>query len=193
MHFIKQMKLGLDPYLIKDLPPFADMDQYELSDFLATARSLRIEKGATVFSQGDKAEEFFLLLDGHIRVVKLTPDGEQVVPRYISCGELFGIAKALSLNTYPASSVAVDDCVVLSWSNTLWHDLIKRHPTFATNTYKMIGERLVETQQQMVELATTCVEQRVANAILRLVSQTGRQTEDGILIDFPISRQDLSE
>ncbi|MGI9402332.1 MAG: Crp/Fnr family transcriptional regulator, partial [Rhizobiaceae bacterium] len=37
------------------------------------------------------------------------------------------------------------------------------------------------------------VEQRVASAIVKLVNQTGRQTDDGLLIDFPISRQDLSE
>lgn len=44
-----------------------------------------------------------------------------------------------------------------------------------------------------MELATERVEQRVANAVLKLVNQTGKQTELGLLIDFPISRQDLSE
>ena len=37
------------------------------------------------------------------------------------------------------------------------------------------------------------VEQRVASALLRLIKQTGRKTPDGIEIDFPITRQDLSE
>ena len=45
----------------------------------------------------------------------------------------------------------------------------------------------------MLELATAKVEQRVANVILKLANQTGKKTEEGILIDFPISRQDISE
>ena len=44
-----------------------------------------------------------------------------------------------------------------------------------------------------MELSLAQVEQRVANAVLRLVRQTGRKTEDGIEIDFPVSRQDIAD
>jgi CRP-like cAMP-binding protein len=33
----------------------------------------------------------------------------------------------------------------------------------------------------------------VAHALLKLVNQTGRKTEEGLMIDFPISRQDIAE
>ena len=45
----------------------------------------------------------------------------------------------------------------------------------------------------MEEISTEQVEQRVAHAVLRLVKQAGRKTEEGILIDLPISRQDIAE
>ncbi|MFN0263965.1 Crp/Fnr family transcriptional regulator [Tepidamorphus sp. 3E244] len=183
----------LDVSLIRDLPPFRDLDENALGELLMHARSHRISKDANIFSQGQSAQEFFLLLDGHLRVVKLTPQGEQFVPRYISAGELFGIAVALGLDEYPATAVAARDCVVLSWPNSLWSNLIQRHPTFATNTYAMVGQRLSETQQQLAALATECVEQRVAHAILKLANQTGRKTEDGIVIDFPVTREDISD
>jgi len=44
-----------------------------------------------------------------------------------------------------------------------------------------------------MEMATQQVEQRIANALLRLINQTGRKVAAGIEIDFPITRQDLSE
>ena len=50
-----------------------------------------------------------------------------------------------------------------------------------------------EVHNRIVEMATQQVEQRVANALLRLINQTGRKVDDGIEIDFPITRQDLSE
>ena len=146
-----------------------------------------------IFRQGAAAEHFYLLLDGHLRVVKVTEHGEQVIARYISTGELFGIAVAISRDIYPANAIAAVDCVALVWPNSVWQPTIEKNPSFATNTYRTIGDRLQETQDRLVELSTERVEQRVASALLKLVRQTGRQTDEGVLIDFPISRQDLSE
>jgi len=183
----------LDASLIADLPPFAGMDRKGLDRLLVKAVSSRFEKNSRIFSEGEKAHSFFLLLDGHIRVVRTAPDGEQVIARYISSGELFGIAQALGLDAYPADAVAAVDCVVLSWPGSLWQETVERYPTFATNTYKTVGSRLQDAHDRIVEMATKRVEQRVANAIVKLANQTGRKTEEGILIDFPVSRQDISE
>lgn len=46
---------------------------------------------------------------------------------------------------------------------------------------------------RIVELAPLHVEQRVANALLRRVNQFGKKVEGGVLIDFPLSRQAISE
>ena len=64
---------------------------------------------------------------------------------------------------------------------------------FRRHTFKTVGSRLQETQTRVVEMSTQQVEQRVAHALLRLVNQTGRKTDGGIEIDFPISRQDIAE
>ena len=45
----------------------------------------------------------------------------------------------------------------------------------------------------MVEMSTQQVEQRVANALLRLAKQAGHKVEHGVEIDFPISRQDIAQ
>ncbi|WP_026226931.1 Crp/Fnr family transcriptional regulator [Hoeflea sp. 108] len=183
----------LNRSLIAGMPIFQGMAPAELDGMLVKARSLRIAKDQTVFEQEGEAHSFFLLLSGHVRVVKTTPDGQQVIVRYISPGELMGIAHALGRTTYPASAVAAVDCVVLAWPGHLWPEMAANFPNFGAGTYKTVGARLQETQARVVELATEQVEQRVAHALLRLVKQTGRKTEEGILIDFPISRQDIAE
>lgn len=183
----------LDRSLIAGLPIFKGLAPADLDRILLQARSLRIAKDQTVFEQEGEAQSFFLLLDGHVRVVKTTPDGQQVIVRYISPGELMGIAHALGRTTYPASAIAAVDCVVLAWPDHIWPELAESFPSFGTSTYKTVGTRLQETQARVVELATEQVEQRVAHALLRLVKQTGKKTDEGILIDFPISRQDIAE
>ncbi len=183
----------LDPSLIAGLPPFQGLAPAELDRMIGQARSVRIARDQPVFDQEQDAHSFFLLLDGHVRVVKATPDGQEVIVRYISPGELMGIAHALGRTTYPASAIAAVDCVVLAWPSHLWPEFAEAFPSFGANTYKTVGSRLQDAHTRVVEMSTEQVDQRVAHALLKLVGQTGRQTEDGLLIDFPISRQDIAE
>ena len=150
-------------------------------------------KGQSIFEQDAEAHSFFLLLDGHVRVVKSTPEGHEVIVRYISPGELMGIAHALGRGTYPASAIAVVDCVLLAWPGALWNEFAATFPAFGANTYKAVGKRLQDAHARVIEMATEQVEQRVARALLKLMAQGGRQTEEGVLIDFPLSRQDIAE
>jgi CRP-like cAMP-binding protein len=66
-------------------------------------------------------------------------------------------------------------------------------PGLALNGLRLVAGRFQELQSRYQELATERVERRVARTLLRLARQTGRRTEEGVLIDLPLSRQDLGE
>ncbi|MBO6716694.1 MAG: Crp/Fnr family transcriptional regulator [Rhizobiaceae bacterium] len=183
----------LDRSLIAGLPAFAAMSDDELGLVLRGARSSRHPRNSEIFSQGQEAASFFLLLSGHVRVVQTTPSGEQLIARYINEGELFGIAVAMGRESYPAAAVAAVDCIVLTWANSEWTRLQAAVPAFAAAAYQTIGARLQETQERVVEMATEQVDQRVAQALLRLVERSGRKTDAGVEIDFPITRQNIAE
>lgn len=183
----------LDRSLIAGLPVFEGVAAADLDRIIGQARSMRIARDQPVFEQEEEANAFFLLLDGHVRVMKSTPDGHEVTVRYISPGELMGIAHALGRTTYPANAIAADDCVVLAWPSALWPTFASAYPSFSANTYKAVGDRLQDAHTRVVEMSTEQVEQRVAHALLKLVKQSGKKTDEGILIDFPISRQDIAE
>jgi CRP-like cAMP-binding protein len=185
--------MALDRSLISGLPAFAGLTAKELDAILAQARAVRIAKDAEIFSQDEKARHFFLLLSGHVRVVRTTPTGESVIARYINAGELLGIAVALGAPTYPASAIAAVDCVVLAWPNSAWASLAASFPAFAVGVNRLIGSRLQQTQDRVVEMSTQQVEQRIAAAVLRLANQAGRKTSEGIEIDFPVTRQNIAE
>jgi CRP-like cAMP-binding protein len=50
-----------------------------------------------------------------------------------------------------------------------------------------------ELHSRIREFSTEDVESRLAHALVRLTMQAGRHTADGILIDFPVTRQDIAE
>ena len=49
-----------------------------LDTILRDARSVRYPKDSSVFDQGAEAHSFFVLLHGHLRVEKTTPQGQQI-------------------------------------------------------------------------------------------------------------------
>ena len=184
---------NLNRSLITDLPMFAGVGVDRLDEILNEAQSLRYAKGTNVFEQDAPATSFFILLDGHLRVAKLTPAGQQVVVRFVAPGEIFGVAKAIGRTTYPATATAVVDSVALVWPSAAWPRLIEKNPALAANALQTVGSRLQEAHTRVVEMSTEQVERRVAHALLRLAKQAGRKVEEGVRIDFPISRQDVAE
>ena len=183
----------LDESLLADLPPFSLLERGQIRDILTQASSRRYEEGTAIFSEGHDAERFYLLLDGYLRVIRSTEGGEEIIVLHISPGQLFGIAKALERDTYPATAVAAAESIALSWPMTLWDDFTRNYPGFATESYKTLGRRLGEIQTTLTEMATQAVEKRVACAVLRMMNQSGRRTADGIEIGFPITRQNISD
>lgn len=183
----------LDRSLIQALPVFSSMGEAGLDDVLAHAKAQRIPKGTAVFRQGEIAKAFFVLLHGRLKVVKMTPHGQQIIIRFVNPGDIYGIAKALRREDYPATATAVVDSVTLAWPAQIWDDFLASHPAFAVNVMQMMGERLQEAHTRLKELSTEEVEHRVAHTVLRLVTQSGRKTDEGVLVDFPITQQDVAE
>lgn len=185
--------MRLDETLLCDLPPFARLARPQIREILDHASSKRYNAGVAIFDEGAPAERFYMLLDGHIRVMRIGAHGAKVISLHIPPGQFFGIASALGRDTYPATAVTAVDAVGLSWSSALWHGFVARYEGLGTETYKTVGARIGEMNDRVMEMATLHVEQRVAHALLRLVNQSGRKVDGGIKIDFPLTRQDLSD
>lgn len=185
--------MPLDRSLISDLPIFATLDGEALDDILGRARTQLFTRSTSVFTQDEAAHSFFVLLHGRLRVTQVTPEGQQIVMRFVGPGEIFGVAMALRRATYPATATAVVDSLALAWPSAAWAPLVAAYPPLAVNALQTMGARLQEAQTRLREISTEEVERRIAHAVLRLAAESGRETADGLLIDFPLSRQDLAE
>src|SRR2546430_16183466 len=145
---------SLDRSIVANVPIFAGLSIDDLDAVLRDARSVRYPKDSAVFDQGAEARSFFVLLHGHLRVEKTTPQGQQIVVRYVSAGELFGVAQAMAMKNYPATAIAVVDSLVLSWPSTLWPQLVAKFPALAAGALRTVGSRLQDTQARVLEMSS---------------------------------------
>lgn len=169
------------------------LDSGARSDLVAQAILRDHVTGDEIFGQDEQAHSFFLLLEGRLRVTRLTPEGQQVVVRFVVPGEVFGIARALGRNTYPATCTAVTPASCLVWPSVAWPRIMARHPELAGGTLETVGKRLQDMQSRVMDLSTERVEPRVAKAIIGLISHSSRKVGDMVEIDFPLNRQDIAE
>ncbi len=173
--------------LFHGLPPQA------LAAALAAAREARYEEDSFLFYQDDPADRVFALVSGRVKLTQLSGDGQQVIMRVITPGLLFAAIGIVAGATYPVSAEAAEESGALIWTQAAMRALIEQYPRLALNALAVMGVQVREFQDRYRELATERVERRLARAILRLASQAGRKTDEGVLLDLPITRQDLAE
>lgn len=187
------MALAPDPSILRGAEMFAGLSDAELREVLDAGRIRRLPVGTQAFAQGDPGVSCHSLLHGRVKIVQTRPDGSQHVIRFIGPGEMFGTVAALMDRPFPADAIAVVESLEVYWTVEILRELMRRFPDISLRATKGAGERLMELQSRIGELSAERVEQRIARALVRLVRQAGRRTEEGIEIDFPITRQELAE
>ncbi len=172
---------------------FRDLAPSDLADVLAAARERRLADDATVFREGEPADRFCVVSAGRLKLTQLGADGNEVILRFVGPGEATAALAIFEGADYPLTARAVGATTVLEWGRDAVQEMLRRHPALAVNTVRLLSGRLREVQERFRELATERVAQRIARALVRLVRQVGRKVDGGVLIDLPLSRQNLAE
>ena len=183
----------VDDHLLASIPPFKDLSVKQRAEFLSHATLRRFGASEVLFSEDDPAEHFYIVVAGFIRLMRITPEGEQVVVHHAAPGDLFGIARALSHPVYALTAKSASEGMALAWPSEIWDELFEASPTLGDVTRRTLKSRMIEMQDRVVELATRPVSQRIALSLIRLAEQTGRETQLGTEIGFPMTRQDISD
>jgi CRP-like cAMP-binding protein len=181
------------PSLVRDFTFFQGLGEEDLHAVLQMATTRRIRRKGLVFEQGQPARQFFVLQHGHLKVMQTTPDGRQVIVRIVEPGEPYGLAVALGRPDYPATAIAMEESLTLAWPSSAWASLVERAPILGVNALKTLGQRVQEAHTRIREVSTEDVERRVAHLLLRIVKQSGRDPDEAVEVEFPMSRQEVAE
>jgi CRP-like cAMP-binding protein len=179
--------------LLQENPVFVHLSPTAYALVLENATLTTYGTDTFLTRQGDPAHAFYILTYGRAKLLQTTPEGQQVLLRYIVAGQEFGLIAALGVYQHPLSVQAVEPCGALVWPGDRLADLMRLYPQIGLNGLQVMVLRNQELQRRYQELLSTRVEQRLAQALLRLSTQIGRPQADGILIDIPLTRADLAE
>ena len=183
-----------DTSLLVGVPLFGGLPPEALAVAAENARLVRAAPGRTFFREGEPARLFYVLARGRVKFTQISAEGHEVILRVLGPGEPFGgISAFTNIGTYPVTARALEASEAHAWDGVRMTALMQRFPQIAINAAAIIAERVQDLQRQHRELMTERVERRIARALLRLATHSGRRVAGGVEIDFPLSRQDLAQ
>jgi CRP-like cAMP-binding protein len=146
-----------------------------------------------VFMEGDASRWFYVVKSGHVKIVRHSRTGKDVVLELLGPGEVFGGVAVIEKRPYPAAAQATETTVVLKIPADPMIALAERHPLFIKEMALMIGRRLRAAHDSVKALAVDRVEARLAGALLRLAEREGARTKEGTTLPFHLTRQSLAD
>lgn len=153
----------------------------------------RFGKDDYIFFEGDPSSWLGVILEGRVKMIKHSGAGKDVVLDVISPGEMLGEVSAFNGKPYPATAQAMEPTVVASIYREDFLRLLKQYPALALGLIEELGRRLREAQETIKSMAVERVERRIARILLKLAATTGASSEEGIVIELPLTRQDIAE
>jgi CRP/FNR family transcriptional regulator len=93
--------------LFRQTDLFRGMSEGALARLEAKGRMRGFAQGETLFVEGTRGREFFLLVEGDVRLYKTSLDGQEIALRIIRPGEVFAEVVLFEDTTYPASATAL--------------------------------------------------------------------------------------
>lgn len=145
---------GLNPLMVERL--------------IAPATVLSMREGETVFRQGDPADAFFIVIEGWVKLYRITLSGEEAVISLFTKGDSFAEAVAFTGQVYPATAEAVSKARIVRIPGSHVVKCIRTVPDIALAMIASVSQHLHNLVYQVEQLKAQTGVQRVAEFLVSL-------------------------
>jgi CRP/FNR family transcriptional regulator len=180
------MKKLLD--IILNVPSFSGLPEDQLKEIRNIAVDRHFNKGEIIFSDGDEGNGFFVVVEGLVKIFKVSAEGKEQILHIYGPGEPFGQVAVYAGRSYPASAQAILKSHVLFFPRAAFVDLITRIPSLAMNMLAVLSMRLRAFTVQVENLSLKEVPGRLAAYLVYLADEQGKED----IISLSISKGQLA-
>jgi len=152
---------------------FMDIDQQDFDTIVQGTSARKLFTGETLFSQQQPASEFFMLVEGKIKITLLSSEGTEKVVDIIKPGSTF--AEAIIFNGmqgYPVNSKALSEATVLRINAENYIQVLSNSPKACLKVMGSLSVRLHWLVNEIDRLS-------LHNASYRLISYLLEDVPEG--------------
>ena len=170
---------------------FAGLSNGELKEILSCARTRAFARDELLYSQGQPVRSIMVLQSGSVKHTQLSSNGDEVLLRMSGTLEAVNLQSGPHACNHTCSVRAMEQCRAWVWEYNKLHELLERYPRMRQNIAQILVSRLHELEERFREIATEKVARRLALVLLRLSTQIGKSTPDGVQVS--LSREELAQ
>jgi len=141
----------------------------------------------------EESKQMYVVLKGQVKVVKITPEGEERVMAFRHRGDYFGDMGLLDSKTDSATVIAVDQCKVLLISKQLFDEFLLDNNDALLQVIEMLCGRLRESWLFHTILGSNDAESKIRATLAHYSSTLGVQNTTGIIINATFSHQSIAD
>lgn len=178
---------------LKKIDLFKNLSDEELKELEHYLTTSLYKKKEDIFTEGDAPEWFYIVLTGKVKVTKISHDGKEIILELISPHDIFGGVAVLRNFPYPANAVAMEDSEILKISRKNLMRVVDRFPNLMFCIALQLGDRMKSSYDTLKNIALERVEARIAALLLKLGNKVGVETDEGLMIDMRLTKQDVAD
>jgi CRP/FNR family transcriptional regulator len=184
--------IELSPTCIGHLWTFQNLEAEEVEVLSQEALRKKSTTGQALFLQGDPTDEMFLIKGGRVKLSKVLEDGTELTLDIRKAGDFVGENMFSEEGHYPVSAYCLEDTLTCGFSRSQFEQLVLQHPKVGLQIIKNLSERITWLTQRVGSLAVTNIEDRLYRVLTSVAKEHGTISPQGIMIQFPLTHEDLS-
>jgi CRP-like cAMP-binding protein len=159
-----------DLQIITRIAVFRGLKPETVEHIVAPATAVMLKAHESLFRQGDPATAFFIVIDGWVKLYRITISGDETVIHILTKGDSFAEAVAFTGIRFPASAEAISDARVARIPADHVVRCIRESPDIALAMIASTSQHLHHLVQQVEQLKAQSGVQRVAEFLVSLSS-----------------------
>ncbi|MDA8121712.1 MAG: Crp/Fnr family transcriptional regulator [Deltaproteobacteria bacterium] len=180
------------PEVLLKAPLFASLPPDDLRRLADIAIPRRCEKKKTIFREGDRAEGFFLVSAGSVKIFKLSEDGKEQVLHIVLPGQSFAEAAVFEGGTFPAHAEALEDSELVFMPKRQFIELLERNPRIALRMMASLSMWLKRMTDLVESISLSDVETRLVRYLSEDMRNRGVTPKDGTVYELDVGKNVLA-
>lgn len=140
-----------------------------------------------LFIENQLAEYFYYVVDGNIKLSKLTENGKETIIRIVHNNEIFAEATLYGRKTYPVNAAAINKTYLLAISIKGFQELCSKNNAFVLKLFITMSHQLRYLVDMINDLSSTDTTKRLMKYLYALKEKKGSS-----IIKLPIPKRDLA-
>ena len=179
--------------VVRKAPLFTALDDASASTLRASMKEVKINKGQTLFKEGDSGDRLFVVVEGKLKLGTSSGDGRENLLSILGPGDMFGELSLFDPGPRTATATAVTDSKLLSLANDQVIGWVTAHPEVSLQLLGRLAQRLRRTNEVLADLVFADVPGRVAKAIMDLGEKFGVKKDDGLYVNHDLTQEELAQ